>query len=260
MEKKEFMSGFWRSCCLQGCFNYERQQGLGFGYAMIPHLRRIYKDDPEGFKEAMKRHLVFYNITPQCTTFVQGIAVAMEEEAASNPDFDASSINAIKTALMGPFAGVGDTIFSMIPGAVFGSIAATMAKEGSVVGIMIWEIWLIGVLLLRFKLYDIGYQQGAKIVNTLSGIKETVTAAASVLGLTVVGGMIATMVKFPLKTLTVSLGTDPKTGEMLLQEFPLQKYMDSIMPGLMPALFAVLCYWMLGQKWMNSNRLIITVI
>lgn len=79
---------------------------------------------------------------------------------------------------------------------------------------MIWEIWLIGVLLLRFKLYDIGYQQGAKIVNTLSGIKETVTAAASVLGLTVVGGMIATMVKFPLKTLTVSLGTDPKTGEM----------------------------------------------
>ena len=72
--------------------------------------------------------------------------------------------------------------------------------------------------------------------------------------------MIATMVKFPLKTLTVSLGTDPKTGEMLLQEFPLQKYMDSIMPGLMPALFAVLCYWMLGKKWMNSNRLIITVL
>lgn len=111
MEKKEFMSGFWRSCCLQGCFNYERQQGLGFGYAMIPHLRRIYKDDPEGFKEAMKRHLVFYNITPQCTTFVQGIAVAMEEEAASNPDFDASSINAIKTALMGPLSGIGDSIF-----------------------------------------------------------------------------------------------------------------------------------------------------
>ena len=111
MEKKEFMSGFWRSCCLQGCFNYERQQGLGFGYAMIPHLRRIYKDDPEGFKDAMKRHLVFYNITPQCTTFVQGIAVAMEEEAASNPDFDASSINAIKTALMGPLSGIGDSIF-----------------------------------------------------------------------------------------------------------------------------------------------------
>ena len=32
------------------------------------------------------------------------------------------------------------------------------------------------------------------------------------------------------------------------------------MPGLMPALFAVLCYWMLGQKRMNSNRLIITVL
>jgi mannose/fructose/N-acetylgalactosamine-specific phosphotransferase system component IID len=40
MTKQEFKSGFWRSCALQGCFNYERQQGLGFGYAMIPHLRR----------------------------------------------------------------------------------------------------------------------------------------------------------------------------------------------------------------------------
>ena len=234
-------------------------QGLGYLTTMLPLIEKLYGDQPALKKKALQAHSVFFNTTPAMGDIIVGMNVAIEEEMQENgAGIDVAS--SMKTALMGPFAGVGDTIFSMIPGAVFGSIAATMAKEGSVVGIMIWEIWLIGVLLLRFKLYDIGYQQGAKIVNTLSGIKETVTAAASVLGLTVVGGMIATMVKFPLKTLTVSLGTDPKTGEMLLQEFPLQKYMDSIMPGLMPALFAVLCYWMLGQKWMNSNRLIITVL
>ena len=64
MNHKEFMSGFWRSCGLQGCFNYERQQGIGFCYSMIPHLRRIYKDDEEGFKAALKRHLQLFNITP----------------------------------------------------------------------------------------------------------------------------------------------------------------------------------------------------
>ena len=240
-------------------WNYERMQGLGYLTTMLPLIEKLYGDQPALKKKALQAHSVFFNTTPAMGDIIVGMNVAIEEEMQENgAGIDVAS--SMKTALMGPFAGVGDTIFSMIPGAVFGSIAATMAKEGSVVGIMIWEIWLIGVLLLRFKLYDIGYQQGAKIVNTLSGIKETITASASVLGLTVVGGMIATMVKFPLKTLTVSLGTDPKTGEMLLQEFPLQKYMDSIMAGLSPALFAVLCYWMLGKKWMNSNRLIITVL
>ena len=153
MEKKEFMSGFWRSCCLQGCFNYERQQGLGFGYAMIPHLRRIYKDDPEGFKEAMKRHLVFYNITPQCTTFVQGIAVAMEEEAASNPDFDASSINAIKTALMGPLSGIGDSIFWGTLRTIGLGVGISFCMQGNILGpilfLLIHNIGLYGIKVCR---------------------------------------------------------------------------------------------------------------
>ena len=217
-------------------WNYERMQGLGYLTTMLPLIEKLYGDQPALKKKALQAHSVFFNTTPAMGDIIVGMNVAIEEEMAeTGAGIDIAS--SMKTALMGPFAGVGDTIFSMIPGAVFGSIAATMAKEGSIVGIMIWEVWLIAVLLLRFKLYDIGYQQGAKIVNTLSGIKETITAAASVLGLTVVGGMIATMVKFPL-----------------------QKYMDSIMPGLMPALFAVLCYWMLGKKWMNSNRLILTVL
>ena len=89
---------------------------------------------------------------------------------------------------------------------------------------------------------------------------NALTEAASVIGLTVVGGMVALNVNFPLSTLKMSLGIDPETGEEIFNEFNLQSYADSIMPKLFPALFAVLCYWMLGKKWMNSNRLIITVV
>ena len=73
-------------------------------------------------------------------------------------------------------------------------------------------------------------------------------------------GMVATMVQFPLRTVSVTVATDPVTGEALVQQFPLQQYADSIMPKLMPALFAILCYWLLGKKWMNSNRLILAAI
>ena len=178
MEKKEFMSGFWRSCCLQGCFNYERQQGLGFGYAMIPHLRRIYKDDPEGFKEAMKRHLVFYNITPQCTTFVQGIAVAMEEEAASNPDFDASSINAIKTALMGPLSGIGDSIFWGTLRTIGLGVGISFCMQGNILGpILFLLIHNIPHWFVRYKGLQVGYEQGLSFMEnaTEGGMLETLS-------------------------------------------------------------------------------------
>ena len=134
LDHKEFMSSFWRSCALQGCFNYERQQGLGFGYAMIPSLRRIYKDDPEGLKDALKRHLTFYNITPQCTTFVQGIVIAMEEEAIGNKDFDKSSINAVKTALMGPLSGIGDSIFWGTLRTIGLGIGISFSIQGNILG------------------------------------------------------------------------------------------------------------------------------
>ena len=239
MEKKEFMSGFWRSCCLQGCFNYERQQGLGFGYAMIPHLRRIYKDDPEGFKEAMKRHLVFYNITPQCTTFVQGIAVAMEEEAASNPDFDASSINAIKTALMGPLSGIGDTFFWGTFRIIGSGIGISLAMQRNLLGpVLFLIIYNIPNFLVRYYGVQFGYKLGAGSIDTLvsGGLMNRATKAASVMGLTVIGGMIASMVSIKI-ALVANFGADVTLNIQgdLRRDLPLHPAPGRHLPDLPPS-------------------------
>lgn len=240
-------------------WNYERMQGLGYLATMVPVIEKLYGDRPELKKKALKAHSAFFNTTPAMGNIIVGMNVAIEEEMAdTGAGIDIAST--LKTGLMGPFAGVGDTIFSMIPGAVLGSIAATMAREGSLVGILLWEVWMVAVLAIRIQLFDIGYRQGSKFVSSLSGMKEKITESASVLGLTVVGGMVATMVQFPLRTVSVTVAMDPVTGEALVQQFPLQQYADSIMPKLMPALFAILCYWLLGKKWMNSNRLILAAI
>ena len=240
-------------------WNYERMQGLGYLTTMLPVIDKLYGDRPELKQKALRTHSVFFNTQPAMGDIIVGMNIAIEEQTAetgSGLDVAAS----IKTALMGPFAGIGDTIFGMIAGAVFGSIAATMALEGNALGIMIWEVWMVVVLFARMKMFDMGYEQGVKLVTSLSGTMNALTEAASVLGLTVVGGMIALNVKFPLATLKMSLGIDPETGEEMFNEFNLQKYADSIMPALFPALFAAPCYWMLGKKWMNSNKLILVVV
>ena len=254
--RKIHFSWIWNS---QIGWNYERMQGLGYVTSVLPMIEKLYGDNPELKAKALRTHNVFFNTQPAMGDIIVGMNVAIEEQTAeTGAGLDVAA--SIKTALMGPFAGIGDTIFGMIAGAVFGSIAATMSLEGNILGIVIWEVWMIAVLFLRVKMFDMGYEQGVKLVTTLSGTMNALTEAASVLGLTVVGGMVATMVKFPLATLKMELGVDPETGEQLYNEFNLQAYADSIMPALFPCLFAVLCYWMLGQKWMNSNRLILAVV
>jgi PTS system mannose-specific IID component len=221
-------------------------------------IEKLYGDNPELKDKALKVHSQFFNTQPAMGDMILGIDVAIEEQNPTAVGIETAA--AVKTALMGPFAGIGDTIFGMIAGAVFGSIAASMAVEGSAIGIVIWTVWYAAVLfLIRPRLFDMGYTQGIKLVTSLSGQMNALTEAASVLGLTVVGAMIATMVKFPLATINVKIGTDAD-GSDLMKAFPLMDYANSIMPALFPALLAALCYWLLGQKWMNSNKLIVAVV
>ena len=108
--RKELMSAFWRSFTMQASWNYEKMMAGGFVFAMIPALKKIYpnKDD---LAKALKRHLEIFNTTPQISTFILGLAISMEEENAKNPDFPTATINSVKTSLMGPLAGIGDSFF-----------------------------------------------------------------------------------------------------------------------------------------------------
>lgn len=255
--KKELRSinirWIWQS---QIGWNYERMQGLGYLSTMIPVIKKLYGDDPELTKKALRVHSQFFNTQPAMGDIIVGMNVAIEESAGeAGLDVAAS----LKTALMGPFAGIGDTIFGVIAGAVFGSIAATMALDGNAIGIGIWTIWSLLVLFFRFKMFDTGYTEGIKLVTSLSGKMNALTEAASVLGLTVVGCMIATMVNVKLGAFSIKFGVDA-AGNDIINSFNLQSYADMIMPRLLPAILAFLCYWMLGKKWMNSNRLIIGVV
>ena len=108
--KKEFWQIFRRSMTLDSGWNYERQQNMNYCYMMIPVIKRLYGNDKEKMAEALKRHLEFMACTPHIVTFLAGISSAMEEETAHDKNFETSSISAVKTSLLGPMAGIGDSL------------------------------------------------------------------------------------------------------------------------------------------------------
>ena len=94
--KRDLRKVFFRSFPMEWTWNYEKQQNLGYTYALIPIIEKLYKDKPEEKAAALQRHLEFFNATPHMVTLILGISTAMEEENALDENFDTSSINSVK--------------------------------------------------------------------------------------------------------------------------------------------------------------------
>ena len=135
--KQDLIKVYLRHYQMLSLYTYERQQAANFCGAMLPVLVKLYPDKDD-LKEAMKRHNVFFNTTVAMAPFILGIACAMEEENKNDPNFDISSINAVKTALMGPLAGVGDSFFWGTFRVIAAGIGAPMAAAGHLVGVIIY--------------------------------------------------------------------------------------------------------------------------
>ncbi|MGL5478618.1 MAG: PTS system mannose/fructose/sorbose family transporter subunit IID [Clostridium sp.] len=227
-------------------WNYEKMQGLGYCYTMLPFLEEIYKDEDE-LNDAVKNHMQFFNCNMTTSALIIGANLAIEEQGGEGVQ---EAVAAIKTGLMGPLAGVGDTLFGMTFNTVFGSIAAYMAIEGNPVGCFIWIFANLARILLSNFFMHLGYKEGAKVVGTVGTKLKNVTEAATILGMTVIGALIPTVVK--AKTAYVF-----KTGEV---ELPIQDILDKIMPGLLPLGIVFLTYWLLGRKRLNSTKVIFLLI
>ena len=73
ISKKDITRLGFRSSLLQASFNYERMQAGGFTWAMLPILKKIYKDDKPGLSAAMKDNLEFINTHPNLVGFLMGL-------------------------------------------------------------------------------------------------------------------------------------------------------------------------------------------
>lgn len=248
LDKKTRDKVFFRWMLLgEAGWNYEKMQGSGYCYSMMPALKEIYKGDDDALQGAVKNHLQFFNCSPLTTNLILGVNLAVEETLKEKGK---EAVASIKTGLMGPMAGIGDSIFGVIIPTVLGSIASYMALEGNALGTWIWLAWAIPYTLIKYLLFKLGYSQGTSVVKNISGALKHITEAANILGLTVVGALIPTVVKANVPLVF-------KRGEV---SFEVQPLIDSILPSLLPVLVVAFVYWLLGRKKMNSTKAIILLI
>lgn len=227
-------------------WNYEKQMAVGYSWAMLPIIRKLYKK-PEETKEMLKNNIQFFNTTPHMGGFILGIDMATQEhEGYQSKD----AVKGLKTGLMGPFAGVGDTLFGVLFPTIFGSVAAYMGQQGNMTGAAIWLIANIAILIFRYFSTGIGYREGSKIITSAKNKLDALTASATLLGITVVGALIPTVVR-------ANVTANFKSGKVMVKG---QEILDQIMPCLVSVLVVVGIYWLLGRKKMSSSKAILLVM
>ncbi|EHK0065463.1 PTS mannose/fructose/sorbose transporter family subunit IID [Salmonella enterica] len=231
---------FWRSFQMEFSWNYERQMNLAFVYTLIPVLKKLYSRK-EDLAEALKRHLAFFNTAPHIVTLILGITVAMEEKNSQQKEMDASSIDNVKASLMGPLAGIGDSFFWGTLRLIATGIGTSLALKGNILGpILFLLVFNVPHILARWFFTRWGYVLGTGVLQRIqqSGMMESLTYGASIIGLMVVGAMTASMIDI---TIPITFGT----GEAKTH---VQDIINDIMPCLLPLISFAIVYWLLGKK------------
>jgi D-glucosaminate PTS system EIID component len=235
-------------------FSMERMQAPAFVYMMSPVMKRLYGDNPEEIKSALKRHMVFFNTEPQTGVIAHGVTVALEQQRANGAPINDEMINAVKAGIMGPMAGIGD---SMIPGTLIPILLAIgmslSQNTGSPLGPIFYIVsYTVIILALSYYLFMFGYRYGMTSMRELAeGGFRRITASFAVLGLMVAGAIGASI---------ISLVT-PLTYTSGKLSVSVQSTLDTIFPHLLPLLLVIfLWYGMRRRGWPINRALLITLL
>ena len=237
---------------IQANYNYERLQANGFAHTMIPVIKRLYHT-PEEITAALKRHLTFFNTEPGWGSVVPGVVIAMEEERANGAPIDDDAINSVKTGLMGPIAGIGDTIdqgtitpILLALGIGIAGVSVTAGQVtssgGNPMGVILYlALQLVATVAISYILFHQGYYRGRTFVTNImhTGILDKVVTGAQVLGNIVLGALTAQfVVLFMAPTVTIG-GTSLNIQTDII---------DKIVPGLLPLVLVLGIFYFVRRR------------
>lgn len=237
----------------QACCSYERLQAPGLFSGMKNVIPKLYQEQ-EDIAEACQRHMEFYNSEFALVgPVILGLTIALEEEKATGADIDGLAISAIKTSLMGPLAGIGDTLRqgTLIP--IIGSIAISIGQEGNLLGPIFYFVTTLALNFgISYGLFRKAYDKGRDFVGDFfgSGKMEKIMTMVTAMGSITIGALAATTVKMS-SPFSITLGEN----KLELQAGILDKIATNILPFAM----VMLTFYLLNKK-VSINKVLLIMI
>ncbi|EJT6167590.1 PTS system mannose/fructose/sorbose family transporter subunit IID [Clostridium perfringens] len=252
LTKSDYIKTSLRALFLQNGFNYGNYQGLGYANILYPALKKIYRNNEEGFKKALGENVEFFNSNPHFLPFITSLHLVMLDSGRSSEE-----ARTIKLALMGPLAGIGDSLSQFCLAPLFSTIAASLAQDGLIAGPILFFVAMNAILLTIKLLTGIyGYKLGTSIIDVLSEKMAQISAVASMIGVTVISGLAVSFTKIQIAYKYTAQMPDGAEKVVSIQEM-----LDKIAPALLPALYTILIFYLIKKrKWTTYHLVILTIV
>ncbi len=240
---------------VQTCYNYERMMGMACAHTFLPVVKYLYPNNKEKQIDLMTREMEFFNVHPEFGSCILGLAISLEEEKALGKDIPNEFITNIKTSLMGPLAGIGDTIWQgvLIPILLALCIDITLSGGGNIWGAIAYAVMMFLITyIFSYANFMFGYRAGSDAIMEFleKGIINKLLKGASIMGCMVMGGLIVNYVKVKCGLTIVTSGA----------EFSLQESLfDAILPNLLPLGLTMGVYGLMQKKWTSVKIILLMV-
>lgn len=255
LKKSDVVKSFWLWMFFYvSNYNYERLMANGFVHALSPVLKKLYGHDKEEMKAALRRHLTFFNTEPHFGSIIGGITIALEEQRAKGKPISDQVINGLKTGLMGPLAGIGDTLWQGTLTPILLSFALSLSAGGNLIGVGLYIVVMPLIMFtIAYNLWMRGYFLGREgLQKLMSGnMIQRVMSVAQTMGGIVLGGLTASFV-------TLSSPVKFQLGESVLK---LQSdVLDKLLIGLLPLAITMFTLYLLNKKMKSTTVLCILAV
>ena len=248
---------YFRSIALiQASFNYGYYQGTGYSYAIMPFLKKIYKNNKEKFKETMIGNIEFFNTGPSIgVMIITSIHLFMLQKGSTNDE-----VRTVKYALMGPFAGINDALFNFGSQPLIAGIAASLSSNGSWTGFWFYMLLYNGIQIgAGITLTILAYKTGEKFMQNISNVMANIVKIASMIGITVISALAITYTK-----VHINLGyttTVISQGIITYKSTGVQEVLDKFLPLLLPIILVSFIFFMMTKhNWTIYTALVFILV
>ncbi len=251
LTKTELLKTWALNYSSETCYNYERLQALGQTSAMVPVIRKLYPNDKARQIKELKKYLNFFNTEPSfCGHVITGVSAAMEEQRANNKDLPPEAITSLRSGLMGPVAGIGDTLQAIVY-SILAAIACNLAIQGNFAGPILFEVGYKAIMIFcSLNMFFLGYRKGRTVILDIlkKGLMDKLTDAFGLIGLMVVGGMAASRVNI----------ITPAVININGVQVVFQDILNTLLPSLIPLVITLGILKMIQRK-MKPNTVIAVI-
>ena len=184
----------WRASLLQATWNYERQQGVGWAWALAPALERL-EPDATSRARRLAEHTAYFNTQPTLASLALGTVAALEEERAAGQGPDTDAMARVKSVLGSALAALGDRLFwlTLRPFAACLGIVIAITIGPLTGALAMWLAYNVIHQPLRFVGVGWGYRGGPGMLARLRPRLEGLTRLLCIVGSGVVGVLVAVL-------------------------------------------------------------------